>query len=137
MNKTISLLLAGIILAALLVGCGSSSKLPEGFDEAAVIATAEEAVTTMNSGDYEALCAMWAEELQGDLTPEAFSGAVAQIMPDAGDFVEFTSETAAGQKDADGNDFVVVVLIAKYENQKVTFTISVDEDLTLIGFYLK
>ncbi|NCB50948.1 MAG: DUF3887 domain-containing protein [Clostridia bacterium] len=137
MKKTLSLVLTLLILAALFAGCGSASKLPEGFDEAEVIATAENAVTTLNSADYEALCALWSEELRNQLTPESFESAVDQVMPDAGEFVEFTSETVSSQKDADGNDFVVALLVAKYENQKVTFTISVDKDLMLIGFYLK
>ena len=137
MKKALALFMTVVMLTIILAGCGSATKLPEGFDEADVFATAENAVMTMNSGDYEALCAMWDEALQGDLTPEAFESAVSQTMPDAGEFVEFTSETAIGQKDADGNDYATAVLSAKYENQKVTFTISVNRDLELIGFYLK
>lgn len=137
MRKLLSFVLAVLTTAAILAGCGGSAKLAEGFDETAVKAAAESAVTTLNGGDYDAFCALGADSLQGALTPAVIKNAVAQVMPDAGEFVEFSSETMSTAKDSDGNDNAVVVIVAKYEKQNVTYTVSLNKDLLLTGFYLK
>ncbi|MEG1632575.1 MAG: DUF3887 domain-containing protein [Oscillospiraceae bacterium] len=136
MKKSLSLILALTICALTLTGCGGS-KLPEGFDEKTALAAAENAVMTINAGEYESFTGLCAASVQETLSAEVLENAVTQVMPNAGAFEKFTSSALAGQKDEAGNECVVAVLVAKYANQSVTYTISLDKDLLIIGFYLK
>lgn len=137
MKKIFSILLALSLVLVLFVGC-SSPKLSDKFDENNIKTTAENAIKLLNEGNYEKFCTdLPREDLKAAFTVDVMKNAVAQVMPNAGAFVEFSSESIVGQKDKDGNESAVAVIVAKYENQKVTYTISFDEEMKLIGFYLK
>ena len=57
--------------------------------------------------------------------------------PELGERSEYTAEEAVGREDEGGEPYVVVLLIAKYERGKVQYTISLDKEGRLVGFYLK
>ena len=137
MKKFLYVLLTLTLVLVLFVGC-SSPKLSEKFDENTVKASAQNAIRLLNDGEFEKFCTdLPREDLKAGFTVDVMKNAIAQIMPNAGAFVEFSSESVVEQKDKDGNVFAVSVIVAKYENQKVTYTISFDENMKLIGFYLK
>lgn len=137
MKKTVSILLAITIPLLLLLGGCTGQKLADGFDEAEVKEAAKAAVTALNDADYKAFSQQLDSSIKESLSENGVKAAIAQVMPDAGAFQSFESETAVGQKDQNGDDCAVVVLKAVYENQTVTYTISLNADLKLIGFYLK
>lgn len=137
MKKIFSILLTLVLIFTLFAGC-SSPKLSDKFDEDNIKTTAENSIKLLNEGDYEKFCTdLPREDLKTSFTVDVMKNAIAQVMPNAGAFVEFSSESVVGQKDKDGNESAVAVIVAKYENQKVTYTISFDEEMKLIGFYLK
>ncbi len=136
--KKIGLVVITLVLAMVMItGCGAKA-LSEDFNEEEVKKAAENAVTTLDSGDYETFSnELVSEIMKKDLTAEVMKNAVDQVMPNRGAFVEFTSEATFGKTDKNEEDYAVVVVVAKYESQKVTYTVSLDKNLKIIGFYLK
>jgi len=111
MKKILSILLTLSLVLVLFAGC-SSPKLSEKFDENNVKTTSENAIKLLNEGEYEKFCTdLPREDLKAAFTVDVIKNAVAQIMPNAGSFVEFTSESIVGQKDKDGNESAVNKLI--------------------------
>lgn len=126
-----------LILSFMLTGCGST-KLAEGFDEAVVTETAKEVVGLMNDEDYQAICDMFSDDLKDALTPEKLEESLGQIVTDRGDFKEIQNVAVVGQKIKDTEeDAAVAVVVASYENNKNTYTISFNKDMKLIGFFMK
>lgn len=131
---TLSILLLIVIT---LTACTPKS-LPEKFDAEKVKATAENVITLFSNEEYDKITnELTREDLKTALTPDVLSNAKAQIMPNAGSFVEFSKASYITQKDKAGNDIVAAVIATKYQNQTVTYTISFDENFKIIGFYLK
>lgn len=137
MKKKIVLLVSMVcVFAMMLVGCGT--QLPEQFDEDAIKAQAETIVGYINDNDMEGFCQVpMSAGLKDALTVEYMQSIVDQYIGSRGDFVEYKSNVVVASKDSDGNECAVAVVIAKYTNQKVTYTISLNEQMELIGFYLK
>jgi len=42
-----------------------------------------------------------------------------------------------GQKDSEGTDMAVVVIVAVFENQNVTYTISLNTNMEIVGLWMK
>lgn len=134
----------GMILAAAglmvfgLTACGASQKLSEDFDENEVKAAAESLIGYINEEDLEGLCSVpMSEPMKGAMTVEQIGAVLEQNIGNRGAFVEYKSNVAIGAKDPDGADAAVAVVVAKYENRTVTYTISYDKEMNLIGFYFK
>jgi len=130
-------ILCVISLAAALAGCGYS-KLSDGFKEDEVIAQAQEVITQLSEGNYQAVTDMTRADLQDDLSASALETALGNILTSAGTFRSFGKSTVVGQQDQKtGEDYAVTVTVVQYENSKLTYTISFDEKLQIVGLYLK
>ena len=137
MKKIGSVVITLVLAMVMITGCGAKA-LSEDFNDEEVKKAAKNAITTLDSGDYETFSnELVSEIMKEDLTADVLKNAVNQVMPDRGAFVEFSSEATFGKTDKNEEDYAVVVVVAKYESQKVTYTISLDKDLKIIGFYLK
>ena len=136
MKKIFSIVLVLSLVMIMLIGCSSQS-LSDKFDEDKVKSSAKNAITLFSNGEYDKFNELTREDLKAGLSSDVLNDAKAQVMPNAGAFVEFSSESVVGQKDKDGIEFATAVIVTKYENQKVTYTISFDENMKLVGFYLK
>lgn len=139
-RKTVVLLtlvlLVGFV-AILLSGCGAT-KLAESFNEDEVISLAEEVIGLMSNGDYEAITNKVREDLRKDLSPEVLKNAADLVLKNAGGFKQFQKSSVIGQKSkSTGEDYAVAIVITEYENKKVTYTISFNTDMEIVGFYLK
>ena len=136
MKKTLSLGLA-LILILSLTAC-SVAKLSENYDKDEVLSRAEEIVALLNASDFDAVAAGVREDLQEQLSSEVLENALGEILAQAGAFQEFTAEAVTGQQSkTTGEDYAVAVLVGKYENASHTFTISFNEDLEIVGLYMK
>ncbi len=137
MGTWMILLAAGLMLIGL-TACGVSQKLSEDFDETEVKAAAEALVGYINEDDLEGLCSVPMSDLMKEaMTVEQMEAVLEQNLGNRGAFVEYKSNVAVGGKDSEGVDAAVAVVVAKYENKTVTYTISYDKEMNLIGFYLK
>lgn len=126
---------AMLVILLVATGC-SAGKLADSFDGAAVEAKAKNVVETLNLGDYAAVVGMLRQDLQDDLPEDKIKAAVEQVYGKAGAFESFDKVILAGQK-AEGKEIAVAVVQAKYQDKKVTFTLSFDQDLNLIGLFMK
>ncbi len=137
MKKIGTVIITVVLSMVMLTGCGAKA-LSEDFNEAEVKKAAENAINMLDSGDYETFANdLVSESIKEKLTADIMKNVVNQVMPDRGAFIEFTSESTFGKTDKNDKDYAVVLVVAKYESQKVTYTISLDKELKIIGFYLK
>ena len=135
MKKIIALLL--LLVAVLsLSGCGKNA-LADCFDESEVNTKAEEICMLLANRDYDTIYTMFREDIRSDLTPEYLEEQLDDIFEASGDFVKFRGTACAGQTTEEGEDYAIAMIIAKFENGKITFTISFDQNMELIGLYVK
>jgi len=129
--------LMALVLAVALAACGA--KLAAGFDEAAVKQAARTAVQRLNAGQYDQITnEMVRADLRQALSPAVLANGAAQVLSGAGAFSSFSNEVVAGTRDQKtGEDFAVAVMVAKYANKSVTYTLSFDRNMNLVGFFLK
>lgn len=134
------LVLIAVLLTGLLglAGC-TATQLPAGYNEAAVIQAAKTAIEHLNAGEYAAITdEMVRDDLKAALSAEVLANAAAQVVSPAGAFQSYQNTVAAGGKIKEtGEAYAIVVVVAEYEQKKVTFTISFNQDLKIIGFFLK
>lgn len=129
-----------VMMTACGAGVGSNgSKLGEQFDEAEVIKEAKAVIECVNAEDYKTLEeTMWSTIMKQKLPAGEFEKSLKPIIEDLGAFESFEKETVTGQKDKDTEqEFGVAVLLGKYEKRKAQFTISFDEDMKVVGFFIK
>lgn len=109
----------------------------ETFNIEEVEKRAELLISLFDAGDYEEMINLSIEEAKTGGFKEALEGAKEQINSDEwGAFQSFgTSYTA--EVEQMGKKYVVVQMNAVYENTSVTYTITLDEELMLAGFYVK
>ena len=126
------------LTAAFVLSACASSKLADSFDEETVKTAAEEIVTDMNEGESQAIVDKGTDKLAESMTAKLLSDNVDSYFSGRGDFEKLLSTAVVGQKTKDtGADTAVAVVVAQYANQKVTYTISFNTDMQLIGFYMK
>ena len=138
MMKKAGIFTAIAVLAAVFTaGCGQA-KLPESFSEEEVKKEAEKSIALFNERDYAGLIEMGSEELKAGITEEQFAEAGNPYLDKCGEFEEITKTVFAGGHDKNsGIDYATAVMIGEYENGKIQFTVSFDEDMEMIQFLIK
>ncbi len=126
------------VLIVTLTACGSPKKLAETYNEDEVIARAKEVVDVINTLDYDAINAQLRKDLQDKLTAEQIKKGFNDKLEKAGSFKEYKNIVTLGQKSkSTGEDYAVVILICTYENSTLTYTITMDASLEIVGMYQK
>jgi len=135
--KLIRILFILLIFSITLSAC-NPVKLADIYDENIVIERAKEVVEMINSQDYDKVNAEIRDDLQDQLTSNKLNDAIGAKLVEAGAFVEYPSITTLGQKSkTSGEDYATVVLVGKYEKSTIVFTITMDSNLDIVGFYVK
>ncbi|OQB23886.1 MAG: hypothetical protein BWY11_01539 [Firmicutes bacterium ADurb.Bin182] len=136
MKKTI-ITACALVLAFLLSGCGVG-KLPEGFDETKVTDKAKEIVALLNDKDFEAVTGECREDLRQLLPAGELEKSLSPLIAKLGGFKDYKTVVTAGSKEKEtGEDFATVVLVCDYEKGTATYTISMNNELEIIGLYMK
>ena len=136
MKKLLSILLAASILL-MFAGCGAN-KLSDQFNEQDVTAAAEQVVTLLNEGNYQGVTDITRSDLQDELSADVLENALSGILESAGSFQSFSKTTVVGSEDnTTGEDYGLAIVVAEYENGKLTYTITVDQNLQIVGLYVK
>lgn len=131
------LVIVALLFTMSLTGCGAAP-LSDAFVEEDVIAKAKETIEIVNTKDYEVISTLLREDLRGDLSADDWETAIGAMLTDAGALTDYSTIVVVGQTDKTTNtDYAVAVAVCKYENSKITFTLSYDTDLNLIGLYMK
>jgi hypothetical protein len=135
--KLIRILFILLIFSITLSAC-NPVKLADIYDENIVIERAKEVVEMINSQDYDKVNAEIRDDLQDQLTSNKINDAIGSKLVEAGAFVEYPSITTLGQKSkTSGEDYATVVLVGNYEKSTIVFTITMDSNLDIVGFYVK
>lgn len=135
--------LSVIVLTFALAGCSSSGlkyeKLSSKFDEKNVKSAAENVVTLVNSGDYQKISGtMLGDDMKKGLSADAMKKSVSPVLTKAGNFDSISSDSVTGSVDTKTKqEFATAVVVAKYKNQSVQYTISFGTDMKIEGFYIK
>jgi len=131
------ILFCGLLLVVLLSGCASTN-LADIYDKNALFERGKQVVEIINTQDFDLVNAELRDDLEDQLTANQLKDAMGQKLIDAGSFVEFQSISAIGQKSkSTGEDYATVVLVGKYVNSTIVFSITMDSNLDLVGIYLK
>ena len=81
---------------------------------------------------------MGSEELKAGITEEQFAEACDPYLDKCGEFEEITKTVFAGGHDKNSEiDYATAVMIGEYEDGKIQFTVSFDEDMEMIQFLIK
>lgn len=126
-----------LVLGISMIGC-AANKLPSGFDEEDVGTAAEEVVGLATAGDYDSIIFFMRDDLQGAITAAQLQEGWAPIYEKAGAFQTISKTTFSGVKDeATGEEYAVVQVLVKHADGNLVYTISLDQDLMIVGLYLK
>ena len=106
------------------------------FSEKEIVEKAEDIIRLVEAGDYEALRESAIQKLGPAIKEEVLEGVKNSLGSDWGSFQSFGNYYIAEIKQM-GKRTGVIQLNASYENTSITYTISFNEDMKLIGLYLK
>lgn len=140
MRRTIKLLCASVLalmVCILAVGC-SAAQLPTGFDADEVTARAEEIIGYANAGEFDTIIDNLREDLKDAVTADQLSESWAPTYERVGAFESVKKVVLSGTSDSTtGENYAVVQALCVHENGNVLYTLSFDENLQLVGLYLK
>ena len=126
--------LAAAVCLVLLTGCGST-KLSEDYKEDEVKSAAENVITLVNNQDSEGLKAICTVQMRDALTDDVMKQ-IYEAIGEGGTFEQVSDMSVSGST-ANGEDYAVVVVKAKYEIRSFTYTISFTKQMKLAGLYYK
>lgn len=129
--KKIKLFLIVALGCIMLVGC-SSNKLSDDFNEEELKSTTEDVIKMLCNGEYDKIKEMSGQELIDAGVTDKIKEVWEPIANDLGEFDSYDKEAVVGN-----GDQATVVIISKFENGNVKFTISYNKDMKLTGFYIK
>ena len=95
--KKVILLLLLLVACLSFTGCGQN-KLADCFDESVVNAKAEEVSMVLANRDYDAIYAMFREDIRADLTPEYLEEQLDDILKQAAALSNFVEPLAPVKK---------------------------------------
>lgn len=105
------------------------------FDENTLNEKTQVVIDCINTDNYDKLMNISDELMQKSITHEGLNEAI-DTLGDLGEFKSITRTYFVEVKDK-GNLMAVGEVVALYEKTSVTYTISFDEDMKLIGLYMK
>ena len=113
------------------VGCGAA-KLSDKFNEDTLKSESESIIESFNNEQYEDIINKGDDNLKSQLTADQLKEVWDQVSEKIGDY-QGISKIAFKEKEG----IASVVVLAKYENSKAQFTMSFNEDMQLVGIFLK
>ena len=127
--KRILLMVLGVVMLFTLAACGGN-KVGDATAKK-YIAKAEDVVSLLNEAKYEDIYAMFDEQMKTGLPVEQMEE-LTPIIEQSGSF-EKIDKSSVEEKDG----FYVVVLVAKYSEEKRIYTITLNEQEEVAGLFIK
>ena len=127
------------MVVCLLTGCQSlGTELPESFDEERMEEEALRAIDCFNEKDYQSVLDMGCTEFQEFLTAEEFAEQCDPILDKRGKFREIVKTVSMGCKNEEGEvEYGGLVLVADYEDGRICFHITINENMELMEFLVQ
>ncbi len=137
MKKLIVLLtlLSAVVLTT--AGC-LVPKLPKGFDEQVLYDAGVVVVDQLNNRDYEGVESKVRDEFREEMSAESIQAFFDTILDQYGPYKSLNSHTVYGASDANfpDEDFGSVCIIVVHEDKKLTYEITFDLDMRIVGLYI-
>ncbi|MCD2500690.1 DUF3887 domain-containing protein [Clostridium sp. NSJ-145] len=130
MKKFIKVL--SIILCLFMFVSCSAGKLSDAYNEDEVKAAAEEVINELNDKNYDGILEDSSDELKISLPDNKLQETWEGFSKDIGKFNSISNMTLAEK-----NGYAVAITNVKYDNKKVTFTLSFNKEMKLAGIYMK
>ena len=115
----------------MLVGCGSN-ELSEKFDETLIKEEVQAIIHNLNNNNYEEVISKGDSILQKELSVNELKDVWEDVSEDLGSFVELVSVSCEEK-----NNIAGATVIAKYENSRAQFSMSFNEEMKLVGIYMR
>lgn len=126
-----------ILLIAALTGCGQN-ELSSVFEEDTIKQEAMKAIEFFNARDYQSIIDMGSDALKESITAEEFAQASDPYLDKCGEFIEISKNVVFGTSNGQTDEnFGVTVMIGKYEEGQIQFTVAFDEEMKLVQFTIK
>jgi hypothetical protein len=126
-----------VVSILLLVAC-SSNKVPEGFDESKLNDQAESIVMLLNDTQYSEVYDMFRTDIKALVTLEQIEQVLTSKYEQVGEFKKISQIAITDTKDPSTSEiFAVVIIVSEHEEGNATYTLSFDEALEIVGFYIK
>ncbi|MGI5900510.1 MAG: DUF3887 domain-containing protein [Christensenellales bacterium] len=136
--KKLTALVLFVVIISLLSGCGLSMQLSSDYDKAEVESAAKEIVLLADDGDYAAVIDRLSPGVSQALTAESLKESWEPVLEKIGAHGEYKSVVVIGQADkSTGEEYAVAVIVSSHENGTSQFTLSFNQQLDLVGLYLK
>ena len=127
-------LLLGILLTPLIGSCAKGN-LPPGFDDEQVQEGAQAIIQLVNREDANGLLAVSNPKMRETLTTDILHKlAVARLK--LGEYKEIKTITYQTAQDAEGSPLATALVMARYEEETIQYTITFDQDMRLAGLIL-
>lgn len=122
-----------------LAACGSSNTIDLNDPAYADLrAVANSVMDATNEGDFQAIYELFREDVKASLSAEDLALTMQPIMEAAGAFVEYQQVVAVSETIQETAEaYTAVVFVCSYENTDLTFTVSMDADLAVIGYNVR
>ena len=127
------------MVVCLLTGCQSLGReVPESFDEERMEEEALRAIDCFNEKDYQSVLDMGCTEFQEFLTAEEFAEQCDPILDKRGKFREIIKTVSMGCKNEEGEvEYGGLILVADYEDGRICFHITINENMELMEFLVQ
>lgn len=125
-----------IICLFMFTGC-SSTKLADGYDKKTIEEKAIEIIEDVQvRGAKTVLSERMREDFVGNIDLDEMDGSVKSSVSNLGGFLTYTQKTVIGRHyDGTDEDFAVALITASYEKGEISYTLTFDKDMNLVGFY--
>ena len=131
---TLTIVLSVMIMAA---GC-VVPKLPKGFDEQALYDAGVIVIDQLNKRDYQGVEDKVRDDFKEEMSAEGIQEFFDTILDQYGPYKSLNSYTVYGASDANypDEDFGSVCIIVVHEDKNLTYEITFDLDMRIVGLYI-
>ncbi len=107
------------------------------FEEEKSIELAERGVLHMIKAEYDDFRKVSTDKLSEALSEEVLKEVETKVLNPSGEFEELVKHKYSEIKDKDGNKYAQVLVHAKYTKADRVFTVVIDTDYKISGFFVK
>ena len=136
MKKRILTLLCILCTALALCSCTvTGNPIPEGMDEAAVLAAGEEIISDLNEGNWQEIFDQLREDAQASTgSPAAIQAHMESVLAKVGPFEKLKDTMVTGQSVKEtGEKYATAVFYCQHDKNQAMYRIAFSTDMELIG----
>ena len=127
-----------LVLSLLFLTACSANKIPDGFEESTLKIKVEQIVDFINDSKFEETYLMFRSDIQTMLTFEDFETVIQTKLDQVGEFKKISQIAITETKDPDTSEvYALTIVVCEHEEGKTTYTLSFNDKLEMVGFYIK